>query len=295
MSSSEEPPELVKICLVGARGVGKRRIASTYLSISNSADKAAPQLARLEEDPVVTVDRVIGTVPIQVRISCVTEFTTEKSSLCLAGADLVALVFDLSRDPKFAGAADVVSAITRIIATRRGRGHKFGWAVLGSKTDLCGSEHTAQLAVTSAARSLRTACRYAVSTEPSNRWKLCQVLDELIGLTYGNNHHGLSTSGASNRAAQPFGAARVTSTEAGSHSYGTVRSSAVLEGTEEYDDDYDGEERVAKGILRSMPALPSAAPLTAPPSQLTLENNPLAPADQEFDTPVSCAEVCRQS
>jgi hypothetical protein len=234
---------------------------------------------------------MIGTVPIQVRISCVTEFTTEKSSLCLAGADLVILVFDLSRDSKFAGAADIVASITRIISTRCGKRHKFGWAVLGSKTDLCGSEHTAQLAVGNVAPSLRTTCRYAVSTEPSNRWKLCQVLDELIGLTYGNNHHGLSTNGS--KTTTQFGAVRVTSTHAGSHSYGTVSNGALMQSTD--DDDYDGEERVAKGILKSLPSIPSAAPLTAPPSQLTLENNPLAPADQEFDTPVSCTEVCRQS
>lgn len=289
---SEEPPEVVKLCLVGARGVGKRRIASTYLSISNSAEKAVPQLVKLDPDPEVTVDRMIGTVPIQVRISCVTEFTTEKSSLCLAAADLVILVFDLSRDSKFAGAADVVTSITRIISTRCGKRHKFSWAVLGSKTDLCGSDHTAQLAVGNVAPSLRTTCRYAVSTEPSNRWKLCQVLDELIGLTYGNNHHGLSTNGSKTATTQ-FGAVSVTSTHAGSHSYGTVSNGVVMQETEE--DDYDGEERVAKGILKSLPAIPSSSPLTAPPSQLILENNPLAPADQEFDTPVSCTEVCRQS
>lgn len=286
----ESPPDIVKLCLVGNVGVGKRSIAKEYLRLCSTPDYAAEQERSLGSLSEVNVQRVIGTIRVVVNIFCANssgDALTLPIATRIMASNVVVLVFDLEADRNFALASDIVRSLDLMSSSMSGK--KLHYVLVGTMADKC-RQGSAEIAVSMVAPHLKRVVRYAVSSKPGYTNTLLESFDAITAAT-----HARLVSRATKAKPATLGTTQIAATlpdvPAGSATYGTATTNTTRSGssaskTMNGGDDSDDDNRVAKGIVKQLPSIPvvSQAQVGKPMETMTLANNPLV--DPELDSPM---------
>ncbi len=152
-------PEMVRLCVVGKAGVGKRTLVSLYGQRSDPNYGGSVD-GTLQVSNTVTCQVRLNSAPVTVRLNALSDWADAEQFANLLRSHRILMAYDMSEDAHFAGAGD----LHRLIMQAAGaRGTRPTFAIVGTKADLCRAD-SASMALSQAAPFLSKAARFAVST-----------------------------------------------------------------------------------------------------------------------------------